>query len=278
MKGIKQQVVNFLQLSKKEIRGLFVLFFILGVVLLLPSIQKKFRPIPSSKVEEEQVYLDSIAEILLLQSVSDSSNKINPNSLSYFQWLDLGASKELANNILKTKKRLRGFQCLDQFKSIQGITNSTIENYYHDFSIAPTCPIKKEKLKPIALNTITHQQLKAIYGVSNKTAQRVVNYRTSLGGYYSTLQLKEVHKITSKELKLLTSRSLINKTQISKININSVNFFKLKKHPYLSGKQASKIINYRKKIKRYNNIQQLKKVYNLSKKDINRISPYINFD
>ena len=278
MGKIKDQFLSFFNFSKKETKGILVLIIVLGIVLFIPSIKNHFTNQESFPSKEDQHYLDSITEILLKQSLKDSSNKINPNKLSYFQWMDLGISSDLANTILRKKRKQKQFNCLSEIKAIKGVSSSNLVNYYDDFSLIKYCPKIKKKIKYYNINTVSKKEISSISGISPKTAQRIINYRKSLGGFHSKTQLKEVPKLTKKEFNYLKSHLTKKSSPIKKININTVNRYSLKKHPYLTTKQASTIINYRKKISRYENISEFKKVYGLTANDVEKIQPYLSFE
>ena len=245
--------------------------------MLIKPIQQRFTPLSENTFEEEQRYLDSLEKVLNKQSVQGNNKKIDPNSLSYFQWMDLGASSDLSNEILKTKKRIGGFKCLYQFKNVKGVSSSSLTDYYNDLDLPLHCPKQPTSKTSFEVNSVTKKQLQTLTGLSHKIAQRIINYRSSLGGYYSLNQLSEVHKISSAELKILKAHLSVQKSKIKKIRINTAKYHQLKKHPYLTGKQASTIINYRKKIKKYTSLQELEKVYNLEPKECKKNSALYQF-
>jgi competence protein ComEA len=278
MKNIKDRLLSVFQFSQKEMKGLTVLLVILAVVMLFPVVQKSFLPKGIDTTKADQIYLDSIVETLLTQSWSDSTNQIDPNTLSYFQWMDLGVSSDLANSILRTKRKQKQFNCLDEIKAIKGVDTTSLVNYYEVFSLPIHCPKVVKKKVYFEINTVTKKKLASIDGVSYKIASRIIKYRNKLGGFYAVYQLKEVHELTNKEYAVLRSHLRVNTSIIARIKINFARHFKLKNHPYLTSKQASTIINYRKKIKRYKNIEQFKKVYGLTEIEVKRLVPYLSFE
>ena len=70
----------------------------------------------------------------------------------------------------------------------------------------------------------------------------------------------------------------IDASKIKKIKINTANYVELKSHPYLTPKQATTIVRFRKKIIRYDGVSQFSKVYGLTDKDVEKIKPYLFFD
>lgn len=278
MSNIKEKISRVFNFSNKEIKGLAVLLLILLGLIVFFFVQKKLIKKEAVPHQKKQQYLDSLAEVTLKQSLSDSSNKIDPNELSYFQWMDLGISSELANTILRQKRKHKQFNCLDEIKAIPGVDTSSMVNYYQLFSIEEHCVVVQQRIELFEINSVSKKELASIEGIPHKIASRIVNYRHKLGGYYSITQLQEVHKLTDEEYRLLKSRLKVDASKIQKIKINTAHHHELKSHPYLTSKQASTIINFRKKITRYNDLAQFKKVYGLTAADVKKIKPYLVFD
>ncbi|MDD4921898.1 MAG: helix-hairpin-helix domain-containing protein, partial [Bacteroidales bacterium] len=81
------------------------------------------------------------------------------------------------------------------------------------------------------VDTVVLQQLK---GVGVVTANKVVQYRNRLGGFYSVRQLEEIKGIYPEVLLRLQSLLKVDTAQIRKINANKASLERLKSHPYLS--------------------------------------------
>jgi competence protein ComEA len=278
MGNIKEKFLLMFNFSQKEIKGVFVLIIILVFVLLIPVIRAQFISQESLPNKTEQAYLDSLAKVLVKQSFSDSTNKIDPNKLSYYQWMGLGISSDLANDILRKKRKQKQFNCIDEIKEISGVNSSELVNYFEVFALPVECPKIVKKLSVYRVNSVTKKELSEMSGISYKIARRIVAYRNKLGGFNSLRQLKEVQNLPDKEYSILKSRLIINRSKIVKVKINTISRFELKKHPYLTAKQASTIVNYRKKIGSYDNVDSFRKVYGLTEKDITKLSPYLSFE
>ena len=278
MGKIKDQFFTFFNFTKRETKGLLVLLIALAFVLLLPSVQNYFTEEDLYPSKKDQAYLDSITEILLQESLSDSSHKIDPNKLSYFQWMDLGVSSDLANDILRAKRKQKEFNCIDEIKAVKGVNTSKLVNYFSKFSLNEHCQKPQKKIKVYKINSVTKKQLINIPGISSKEAQRILSYRKKLGGFYAWTQLKEVSKLSNSDYDKLKTHLTIRSSPITKIKINRIKRQVLKRHPYLTAKQSSTIINYRKKIKRYDNMSQFKKVYGITAKEVKKIQPYLSFE
>jgi competence ComEA-like helix-hairpin-helix protein len=136
------------------------------------------------------------------------------------------------------------------------------------------------KLKPgvtVELNTADSAQLTTLRGVGPSFAMRIIRYRYRLGGYYNKEQLKEVYGIDVAKYDEIKDQLTINRSAITKININSISFASLRQLPYLDYKQASAIIEYRNQHGKYASMDDIKKVAIITPEIITKIEPYISF-
>lgn len=86
-------------------------------------------------------------------------------------------------------------------------------------------------------------ELKKIPGIGSGIARMIVAYRKRLGGFYDTVQLKEVNYVDEDMLKWFK----LGNTPIHRINANKAGLDKLRSHPYMNFYQAKVIIEYRRK-------------------------------
>jgi competence protein ComEA len=80
-------------------------------------------------------------------------------------------------------------------------------------------------------------------------SQKIIQYRTYLGGFYSVEQLKEVRGLKPEVVEQNKSYLIVSKTGVSKLNINSTDFKTLLKHPYLEYNDVKKIFRLRDSLK-----------------------------
>ncbi|MDB4835446.1 helix-hairpin-helix domain-containing protein [Cyclobacteriaceae bacterium] len=263
--------------TPKELKGTVVLVILLGLVLIVPPIKRSLTPLVDQPDLQRQYVLDSLIHELTLQDKLDSTHLIDPNQLTYFDWLDMGASEQVAKQLLYQKKKLGGYSCKQQLLFINGIKESEVGTFFPYFNLPDSCVVKKPKVEfSFDLNRVTKDALiKA--GIRKKVAYKYINYRKALGGFCDVDQLKEVYTVNQYELKILRQYGKLVTPVFRKIKINEITFFKLRAHPYINNKLASKIINYRKKIKEYHTFEDLGKVYGMTPATLDKLKPYISF-
>lgn len=128
----------------------------------------------------------------------------------------------------------------------------------------------------IELNSVDTTELKKIPGIGSGYANRIVKYRTLLGGYSEVNQLKEVWGMDDDLYdKIIAYITLVPDTK--KIRINLASFEELNGHPYLSYKQAKVIIDIRERKGNIESINRLSLLEEFTTNDIKRLTPYLSF-
>lgn len=136
---------------------------------------------------------------------------------------------------------------------------------------------KMKQGETIELNTADTTLLKMIPGIGSGYANRIVNYRNSLGGFVKIEQLGEVWGMDtylySQILPYLTLEP-----EYAPLYINRLSFKELLKHPYLNYKQASAIDDIRTRKGAIHSMNRLQMLDEFKKKDIDRLKDYISFE
>lgn len=137
-----------------------------------------------------------------------------------------------------------------------------------------------DKLKPgttVELNSADTTTLKKIPGIGSAYAGRIIKYRNSLGGYVSVNQLREVWGV-DEDLYNKIRPYLTVEGNPKKLKVNSLKFDQLKSHPYLDYKQVRVITDLRERKGNLTSINRLSLLDEFTKKDIDRLRPYLSFD
>lgn len=140
--------------------------------------------------------------------------------------------------------------------------------------------IRQEKLKQgetVELNKADTTELKKIPGIGSAFANRIVKYRTLLGGYHTLEQLKEVWGMDDYLYQDIIPYITLERT-LKKMRINQISFEELRKHPYIDYKQAQIICDLRDRKGNIESINRLILLDEFSEKDIKRLKPYIAFN
>lgn len=128
----------------------------------------------------------------------------------------------------------------------------------------------------IELNSSDTTQLKTIPGIGSGYANRIVNYRNSLGGFAHIEQLEEVWGMDTYLYSQITPYLTLDPKHDS-IYINLDDFKELLKHPYLNYKQVLVIDDIRSRKGAIKSLNRLQLLDEFKKKDIERLKEYISF-
>jgi competence ComEA-like helix-hairpin-helix protein len=209
----------------------------------------------------------------------------DPNTVSYNELIKLGLSERTAATFIKFRNKGFVFKEVSDLKKIYGINEKTyaaLEPYVvikHQTNQYKTDNTKnntvaRNTVKKIELNTADSIMLVELKGVGPAYAKRIIKYRTLLGGFTKTEQIKEVYGMTNELFELICSQITINPKAISKFNINSIDFKTLNKHPYVSYEITKQIMNYRKQNKiNENNLMDVLQ----DEETVNKLKPYLTY-
>ena len=158
--------------------------------------------------------------------------------------------------------------------------NKYRSKYIAFFSKQPDSTVKKREDAGgsfvIELNAADTFDLQRLRGIGSSFANRIVKYREKLGGYVETTQLLEIYGMDKSRFDLIRDHVIVNPDSIRKIRLNEVSFKELMKHPYFPFEVTKSIMIYRKKQKKFNDIEELRKIETISDSLFIKIKPYVN--
>jgi len=203
----------------------------------------------------------------------------DPNNLPNDKWQELGLSERQISIIKHFEAKGGHFYKKEDVQKIYGITD---DDYKH---LEPYINIPAEEYAStkaasgviIEINSADSAKLTQIRGIGPAFAQRIIEYRTRLGGFLNKDQLKEVYGIDTTKFAQIQNEISINPAHITKIKINEVDFEGLRKFPYLTNKQTNAVIQYRKQHGDYRSIADMKNIVILDEDILRKIEPYIVF-
>jgi DNA uptake protein ComE-like DNA-binding protein len=137
-------------------------------------------------------------------------------------------------------------------------------------------PVPPKKTFTVDANTADTLDLQEIRGIGSVLARRIVNYRNLLGGFIAKEQLLEVWGIDSTKYAVVKDAFVLKNTQITKININTVDIQTLKKHPYMDYYLAKAIVQDREKNGLFDSLDDLLRVEMLDNPTFMKIKPYLS--
>jgi competence ComEA-like helix-hairpin-helix protein len=134
---------------------------------------------------------------------------------------------------------------------------------------------RERKVFTVQANTCDTLDLQQIRGIGSKTSHNIINYRERLGGFVRKEQLLEVWGIDSTRYEQIQSVFIIDKRNIRKLNINTIEIRELQRHPYLDYYQAKAIVQTRDKQGLYTNVSDILKLALIDQETFDLIKDYL---
>ena len=297
---------DFFYFSKSERRAilfLLTLLFIFMCIWVLFPVKEESLEQDQEGIEEIKNFLAGVHEMEEKESLQYSYDKpkrievvlaaFDPNSADSIEFLQCGLPPFIAHTILQYRRAGGKFRTADDFSRVYGLSSEKFNILKPYIQISEAFRrkqdtlhfIKKEEKDTLAvykypegtlvdLNEADTTELKKILGIGSGIARMIVAYRKRLGGFYDTVQLKEVNYVDEDMLKWFK----LGNTPIHRINANKAGLDKLRSHPYMNFYQAKVIIEYRRKKGKLKSLSQLSLYEEFTEKDLERLSHYLAFD
>ena len=189
---------------------------------------------------------------------------------------NMGLSAEDADRVYEKIKMGHHYASLAELSSETGIDTAVLKNVVSIYSFREK-KIEKQKPEIVELNSCDTTALIALPGIGSKTAQRIIRFRDALGGFYRKEQILETRFTDTNTLRKILPDLTLNPNLIKKIPIQTANLETLKKHPYLSERQAKVILSFREQHKKLNE-SMLKEIKIISADELAKILPYLDFN
>jgi competence protein ComEA len=214
----------------------------------------------------------------------------DPNTVSREQLLQLGLKEKTAQIFLKFRNKGFVFKEKKDLLKVYGISNeqyTILEPYilisYNEASAKRKETVETRSISPqpsktpvkTELNSADSLNLIAIPGIGPVYAKRILKYREILGGYIVVDQLKEVYGLSEEVYEKIKHFFSVDAGKIKKINLNTDDFKRINKHPYLSYTLTKTIFDWRRKTTL--NATNLKDIIN-DNSLYQKLLPYLTFE
>jgi competence protein ComEA len=127
----------------------------------------------------------------------------------------------------------------------------------------------------IDLNSADSATLLCLSGIGPSYAGRMIRYRERLGGFYRKEQILEITGMDSIRYNQFTSQIYIDTALVRKIDLNTVTFKELMRHPYFEYYLVKAIFSKKDEVKSFDSIGQLKYLPVMYEELFEKISPYL---
>lgn len=299
---MKQLLAKLFGVGKSEFSGFRLLAITAVLCIIGLSLANYLSLSPYSNYEQDTHKLDSLLLLMevkkrgeVIKSGNISIEKFDPNTVSNEKLISYGFPPRLAKRLINYRATGARFNKPKDLLKLYGFPNSLFAQVV-DYIVITPLPIleqtivqakksfikpkiKAEKKLPIFdLNLADTAIFQTIKGVGSKLSNRIVEYRTSLGGFVSKNQLYQIYRLDSSVVQKIIKSSIITTDfEPIKININQANKEQLAAHPYISWTEAKLIIAYRNQHGSFASIADLLKVYSINEDWVKINELYLSF-
>lgn len=308
----KKFISDYLSFTKKERTGIIMLLILILFFSLLPFFYSRFI---HEKHTDAAAFKKDIAALQLKQpdsiknyasSALEDNNYNNnfrpsenpgfrgelfyfdPNTATVADWQKLGVRDKTIATIQKYISKGGKFYKPEDISKIWGLHPDEVQRllpYVKIPSKQNSYPEKnntanyfdKPKSIPavIDINNADTSVLIALPGIGSKLAQRIINFRDKLGGFYSVQQVTETFGLPDSTFQKIKTRLAVNGRTVKQININSASVDELKLHPYLRYNIANAIVQYRLQHGNFTSVAVIKNIMLITDDLFNKLEPYL---
>lgn len=312
----KQFISGYLNYTKKERIGILALLSIIVFFALLPysfpyllpreqydhsDFEKAIASLRLKQVDSIKEFRKANYNSHYQYAGADRSNDgrsfkgelfyFDPNTATTAEWQRLGLHDKTIATIQKYLSKGGKFYKKEDIGKIWGLHKNEVDRlmpyvqvksvyaapYAHP-EFEKKAAFKKELPIIIDINTADTTAFIALPGIGSKLAQRIINFRDKLGGFYQIAQVGETFGLADSTFQKIRSLLNVNDKGIKRININTASVDDMKLHPYIRYNLANSIVQYRNQHGRFNAITDLKKIMTVTDEILNKLSPYLTIE
>lgn len=274
--------------------GVFLLAILLFGSVLLYYFYPKTRVSKENFVEltKFQHQIDSLKQIVGEEKKVYKLKPFNPNFISDYKGYQLGLSATALDRLAAYRNQGKWINSVSDFKNVTKVSDSllvTISPLFKFPEWVKNSNTKRKNAKkkyPIIsynkkedLNTATAEQLREKVNVPDFIAQRIVNYRSKIGGFVDDIQLKDVSGLYEIQRQKMHSLFTVKTPKaVTKVNINTASVDELIEVPYFDFEMVLEIRDYIKNKGSISSFEELEKINGFSLEKIDRITLYLTLD
>lgn len=212
----------------------------------------------------------------------------DPNTATATEWQRLGIRDKTITTIQNYLSKGGHFYKPEDIGKIWGLHPDEIErltpyiqitakenNYPQKTYEAKTFDKPKFSVSVIDVNSADTSAFIALPGIGSKLAQRIINFRDKLGGFYKAEQVAETFGLPDSTFQKIKSRLSISNITIKQFNINTAAVDEMKSHPYIRYNLANAIVQFRTQHGNFSSVEEIKKIIIVTDELFNKVAPYL---
>ena len=133
--------------------------------------------------------------------------------------------------------------------------------------------------KLILINKANQDDWETLYNIGPYRAERIINFRKALGGFYSVDQVRETYALPdSVFMEIKPQLKIDSDFKLKLIDLNTTTYDSLYQHPYITRQMAYFIVKAREKDLVFQNMEEIYTI--IKEKDherLRKLEPYLDF-
>ncbi len=213
----------------------------------------------------------------------------NPNFITDYKGYSLGMSTEEIDRLFSFRAENKFVNSAEEFQEVTVVSDSLLNKLSGYFKFPEWTQTKKAKTPKtqtssqvvsnvtiMDINTATASDLKIIYGIGDKLSERIIKFRDRLGGFLVDEQLQDVYGLETEVIqRILQKFRVIQKPNVSLININEAPYKDLAEFIYIDSNLAINIVQYRESVGTIHSLDELLSIEGFPKERFARIKLYL---
>lgn len=218
--------------------------------------------------------------------------EFDPNILDEAGWKKLGVAARTIKTIMRYRDKGGRFRKPEDLQRVYGLSpalfkklapyvriqNSNPVPFRSDTGFKRTYLPRRSVPVEIDINLADTTAFIALPGIGSKLANRIVNFREKLGGFYSISQVAETFGLADSVFQKIKSYLRLENAVVRRININTATVDELKTHPYIRYAIGNVIVAFRNEHGRFKSIEDVLKIHTVTQEVYNKIKPYLEIE
>jgi len=299
---------DYLYFTRKERIGIVMLVMLIGISTGIPYFFSSVSVPDKATIDAfnaQKAQLEKSKKTEILQSYGENHAQktayhnayidrsvtlftFDPNTLNDEGWKKLGLNNRTVHTIRNYVAHGGRFRKSTDLQKVYGLKQEDYDRLLPYIQIAATEGEKKPfpskpkyvKVPPSAIdiNEADTSAFIALPGIGSKLANRIINFRDRLGGFYSVEQIAETYGLPDSTFQLIKPRLECASVTIRKININTADAGTLKLHPYIRWNIANAIVQYRQQHGAFRSPEELQQIVLITPELYQKIIPYVTVE
>jgi DNA uptake protein ComE-like DNA-binding protein len=189
--------------------------------------------------------------------------RFDPNSVSAVDMKRLGFNSRQIRTLINYRLRGGRFYKSEDLNKIYGMSSALLERLAPYICIPGS--VKEEyhlsagisSVEILDINLADSSEFERLKGIGPVLSARIIRYRSLLGGFYDSQQLKEVYGLEDSVLALVSRHLNADTSALIRLNPNMATEQELARHPYIGKYTAKGIIKYRTKVQTIKSVEEL---------------------